>query len=95
MATLRVAKSSHTVMSCIKHQVLELVAFIDKQMVDAHLLEVAHVIRARLYLIGNSLQLRFKVELPLLQSAQHLLAYLLTLCPQHFKIFLHAIKFCL
>ena len=82
-------------MTGVEHQVLELVAFIDKQMVDAHLLKVAHVIRARLYLIGNPLQLRFKVELSLFQSAQHLLAYFLTLCPQHFKIFLHAIKFCL
>ena len=48
LASFRVAQTSHTVMPRVESQVLKLMRFVNKNMVDAHLLEVHHVVRARL-----------------------------------------------
>ena len=40
-------------MTGVEHQVLELVAFVNKQVVDAHLLEVDKVIGSAVNLAGN------------------------------------------
>jgi len=46
LTPFRVSKSRHTVMACVESQVLELVALVYKNVVDAHLPEIYHVIRA-------------------------------------------------
>ena len=46
LASFGVAQPRHTVVAGVERQVLELVALIDKEVVDAHLLEVHHVVRA-------------------------------------------------
>ena len=48
LASFRVSQACHTVMPCVEGQVLELVALVYENVVDAHLLEVHHVVRARL-----------------------------------------------
>ena len=58
-------------MACVEHQVLELMAFIDKEVVDSHHLEVHGIV----FSLGNAvlyvLQLGFKRLLALLQSFEH------------------------
>ena len=44
LAALAVAQSRHTVMSGVEHQVLELMALVDEDVVNAHLREVCHVV---------------------------------------------------
>ena len=46
LASLRVAQARHTVVTGVEGEVLELMALIDKQVVDAHLAEIHHVVRA-------------------------------------------------
>ena len=46
LASLRVAQARHPVVTGVEGEVLELVALIDKQVVDAHLAEIHHVIGA-------------------------------------------------
>jgi len=61
-------------------------------MVDAHLLEVRHIVRARLDGMFHLLQLRFKVVLALFQTFQHRTRHVLALLPQDFEVFLHRVK---
>ena len=58
-------------MSGVEHQVLELVTLVHKEVVNTHLSEIHHVIRAVLDGIGNLFQLHFQVELAFLQSFEH------------------------
>jgi len=76
----------------VESQVLKLMRFVNKNMVDAHLLEVHHVVRARLDGVFHLLQLRFKVVLALFQTFQHRPRYVLALLPQDFEVFLHRVK---
>ena len=46
LATLAVAQSRHTVVPRVKRKILELVALVYEDMVDAHLLEIRHIVRA-------------------------------------------------
>ena len=46
LASLAVSQPRHTVVSCIESQIFELVALIYEDVVDAHLLEIHHVVRA-------------------------------------------------
>ncbi len=46
LASLAVAQSRHTVMARVERQIFELVRFINEDVVDAHLLEIHHVVRA-------------------------------------------------
>ena len=46
LASLAVAQSRHTVMARVERQIFELVALIYEDVVDAHLLEIHHVVRA-------------------------------------------------
>ena len=58
-------------MARVERQVLELVALIDKEVVDAHLLEVRHVVRPRLDGVFHLFQFGLQVELAFLQAPQH------------------------
>ena len=58
-------------MTGVERQVLELVALVDEQVVDAHLLEVRHVVRSCLYGVFHLFEFRLKVDFPFLQSTQH------------------------
>jgi len=69
--------------ACVEHQVFELMALVHEDMVDAHLFEVHHVIRARLDGVGDTLQLHGEVDFALLQSPQHPPRNLLALPAQH------------
>ena len=46
LASLTIAQPRHTVVPGVERQVLELVRLVDEDMVDAHLPEVHHIIRA-------------------------------------------------
>ena len=46
LASLAVPQSRHTVVARVESQILELVALIYEDVVDAHLLEIHHVVRA-------------------------------------------------
>ena len=52
-------------MAGIEHQVLELVALIDEDVVDAHLREVRHVVLAAVDFMRYLFELRQQVEKPL------------------------------
>src|SRR5574344_2610594 len=93
LAPFRVSQPRHTVMPGVESQVLKLVRFVNEDMVDTHLLEVHHVIRARLDGVFHLLQLRFKVVFAFLQPFQHRPRHVLALLPQDFEIFLHRVKF--
>lgn len=82
-------------MSGVEHQVLKLMAFVHKEVVDAHLTEVHHIVRAVLYGVGYLLQLHFQVKLAFLQSLEHRTGDVLALRTQHLQVFLHRVKFSL
>ena len=65
---------------------------VNEDVVDAHLLEVHHIIRAGLDGVFHLLQLRHKVVLALLQPFQHRPRHVLALLSQDFEIFLHRVK---
>ena len=46
LATLAVAQSRHTVVPRVKRKILELVRLVYEDMVDAHLFEIRHIVRA-------------------------------------------------
>ena len=71
MATLAVTQSRHTVMTGVEHQVLELVAFIDEDVIDAHLREVRHVILAAVDFMRYLFEPRQQVMLALFQTLEH------------------------
>ena len=58
-------------MAGVEGQVLELMALVNEEMIDAHLLEVHHIVRAGFNGVFHLLQLCHKVVLTLLQSFQH------------------------
>ena len=76
----------------VEHQVLELVAFVHEDMVDAHLLEVRYIVRAVFYGVCDLFQLGGKVELTHLQPLQHGSRNILSLLFQHFKVFFHRVQ---
>ena len=71
LAAFGVAQPRHAVVPGVERQVLELVALVHEDVVDAHLPEVRHVVRPRLYRMFHLVQLCLQVELALLQSPQH------------------------
>ena len=71
LASFLIAQSGDTAVPRVEHQVLELVAFVHEDMVDAHLLEIRHVIRAVFYGVCDLFQLGGKVELAHFQPLQH------------------------
>ena len=58
-------------MACVEHQILELVALVHEDVVNAHPPEVRHIVRAVLNGVGNALQLGRKVVLAHLQPLKH------------------------
>ena len=92
LASFTITQSRHAVMPGIESQVLELMALVNEDMVDAHLLEVHYVIRTRLDGVFHLLQFRHKVVLALLQPFQHRPRHVLALLPQDFEVFLHRVK---
>ena len=71
LASQTVAKSCHTVVTGVEHQVLELVRLVHEDVVDAHLAEVHHIVRPRADGILDTFQLLFQIGLTLLQPLQH------------------------
>ncbi len=66
--------------------------FIDKEVVDAHALEVRHVILAGLDLVKQLLQLDLKVHLALLHALDLCVAHFLPLLVEDFEVLLHAVQ---
>ena len=79
-------------MTGVEHEVLELVALVHKQVVDAHHAEVHHIIGTLLDTVGYLLQLCLQVELSLFQSFEHTPRHVLALRAYHFQVFLHGVK---
>ena len=59
-----------------EHEVLKAVALIDKDVVDAHALEVRHIILAGFYLVRQFLELDLQVHLALFRAFQLGIGYL-------------------
>lgn len=91
-AAFRIAESRHTVVPGVEHQVLELVALIDKDVVDAHFGKIHHVILPAVDVALYFLQLCHEVVLAFLQSLEHRIGYVLALTSEHFKVFLHRVE---
>ena len=79
-------------MTGVEHQVLELVAFVNKQVVDAHLPEVDKVIGSAVNLAGNLNELCLEIGLALLQTLQHHARNILAAHSQRLKIVLHTLQ---
>ena len=71
LASLTVAQSCHPVVAGVEHQVLELVAFVYEEVVDAHLAEVDEVIGTAVDSVGDFNEFRLQIGLTLLQTFQH------------------------
>ena len=71
LASFLIAQPGDTAVPCVEHQVLELVAFVHEDMVDTHLLEIRHIVRAVFYGVCYLFQLGGKVELTYFQAFQH------------------------
>ena len=91
-ASLAVAESCHTVVTGVEHEVLELVALVHKQVVDAHHAEVHHIVGALLNAVGDLLQFHLQIELALFQPFEHSPRHILALCAYHLQVLLHGIK---
>ena len=91
LTAVLIAQPRHTVVARVEHQVFELVALVHEDMVDAHLLEVHHVVRARLDGVGDTLQLHGEVDFPLFQTPKHRSRNILALPAQHLQILLHRV----
>ena len=70
-------------MPCSEAQVLELMAFIYKQVVDTQLLKVCHIILPLLQGVKQLCQLSVQICLALLQAFQHLVRYIPALFTAH------------
>ena len=68
-------------MACVEHQVLEIVRFVNEEVVDAHLSEICNIIRPVLYILLQLFKFGFQVLLssfqPFLYPAGHFIALLL------------------
>ena len=68
-------------MACIEHQVLEIVRFVNEEVVDAHLPEIGHVVRPVLYILFQLFKFGLQILLPSFQPflypAGHFIALLL------------------
>ena len=92
MASLTVSQPRHPVVAGIEGKIFELMALVYEQVVDAHLLEIHHVVRAGFDGMFHLFQLGKQVDFTLLQSFEHPSRYLLALCPQNFQILFHRIQ---
>ena len=75
-----------------EHQILELVAFVDKDMVDTHRPEIHHVIGTLTHGKLNILQLDLQVLLTFLQTGEHTLGNTVSLLTQDIQGFLDITK---
>ena len=71
LASFAVAQSCHAVVAGGKHQVLKLVAFVHKEVVDAHHLKIGNVVFAVGHVVSQGFQLDFQIVLPYNQSFFH------------------------
>ena len=93
LATLAVAKSCHTVMSGVEHQILELVALINEDVIDAHLRKVRHVVLAAVDFMRYLFEPRQQVVLAFFQTFEHRNRNVPSLPAQHIEVFLHRVEF--
>ena len=93
LAALAVAQSRHAVMSGVEHQILELVALIDEDVVNAHLREVRHVVLAAVDFMLYLFELRQQVVLAFFQTFEHGNRNIPSLPVQHIEVFLHRVEF--
>ena len=78
-------------MACVEHQVLELVRLIHEEVVDAHHLEVHHIVLAICDAVLNIQKFGFKRLLAFLQPFEHGTGNVCPLLTKHFKVFLHRV----
>ena len=78
-----------------EHQVLEPVALIDKEVVDAHALEVRHVVLAGFDLVEQLFQPDLKVHLAFLHALDLCVAHFRTLLVEDFEVLFHTVQFLL
>ena len=95
LAALAVAQTCHTVVPGGEHQVLEPVALIDKEVVDAHALEVRHVVLAGFDLVEQLFQPDLKVHLAFLHALDLCVAHFRTLLVEDFEVLFHTVQFLL
>ena len=93
LAALAVTQSRHTVMTGVEHQVLELVALIDEDVIDAHLRKVRHVVLVAVDFMRYLFELRQQVVLALFQTFEHGNGNIPSLPAQHIEVFLHRVEF--
>ena len=75
-----------------EHQILELMTFIDKDMVDTHRSEIDHVIGTLTHGKLDILQLNLQVLLTFLQTGEHTLGDTVSLLTQDVQSFLDITK---
>ena len=80
-------------MSGVEHQVLELMALIDEDVVDAHLREVRHVVLTAVDFMLYLFELRQQVVLAFFQPFEHGNGNIPSLPAQHIEVFLHRVEF--
>ena len=78
-------------MSNKKNKKVLIMALVHEDMIDAHLLEIHHIVRARLDGVGDLFELHGEVDFALLQSPQHRSGNILALPAQHLQILLHRV----
>ena len=92
MGAFGIAEPGNPVVTGVKHEILELVALVHKDMVNAHLLEIHDAVLVLLHLILDSRYLGCQVFLALDEPFQHTARYVMPLLLDNFEIFLHCIK---
>ena len=80
-------------MSGIEHQILETLALVNENMVDAHLFEVNHTVLGLFHLILYGGYLGGEVLLTLQQTFEHTTRNVVSLLLDDFKILLNRVKF--
>ena len=79
-------------MTGVECQVFKLVALVYEQVIDTHLLEIHHIIRAGFDGVLYLFEFGEQVDFPFLQSFEHPSRYLFALCPQDVQILFHRIQ---
>ena len=79
-------------MTGVEGQVLKIVALVNKDMVDAHALEVKHLVLLLFHLVAYGFKSLFESRLPFLKSFEHTYGDVLSLLLENIEVFLHRVK---
>lgn len=80
-------------MACIEHQVLEIVRFVNEEVVDAHLSEICNIIRPVLYILFQLFKFGLKVFLSSFQPLLYPAGYFIALLLEYGEILFDAVYF--